>query len=194
MRPLLGTRRSAGAPYYVARTATRVAELRIVAYTVVAHPDTTQELGLYFGEYERTVDYKGRVALPGNAMAAPDADWSRVMLVKGDLGCIFVYDLATWTVVLDEAYGSMDDDESRLFMHRSLSHAQLVDLDNLKRITVPAALLEHAQIEKRAVVVGMFNRLELWQPERWQYYLETMAEVEIPGIADLSRARIREVS
>jgi MraZ protein len=150
---------------------------------------------LYFGEYERTVDYKGRLTLPGHLLSpTEDADWSRVMVVKGDTPCLFLYDLVTWKAVLDEAYRSMDDDESRLFMHRALANATISDVDNLKRVTIPAALLEHARIDKRATIVGMFSRLELWSPDEWQAYLATLEDVPVPSIADLSRARIREVS
>jgi MraZ protein len=88
----------------------------------------------------------------------------------------------------------MDDDESRLFMHRALANATISDVDNLKRVTIPAALLEHARIDKRATIVGMFSRLELWSPDEWQAYLATLEDVPVPSIADLSRARIREVS
>lgn len=150
---------------------------------------------MLFGEYERTIDYKGRMTIPAHLLASTeDGDWSRVMVVKGDQQCLYVYEVGTWTAVLDEAYRSMDDDESRLFMHRALSDAHLSDVDNLKRITIPAPLLEHAAVEKRAVVVGMFNRLELWNPGAWHEYLGSLDEVPVPSIADLSRARIREVS
>lgn len=150
---------------------------------------------MIFGEYERTVDYKGRMTIPSHLLeSTEDADWSRVMVVRGDAGCLYVYDLRTWKAVLDEAYKSMDDDESRLFMHRALQDANLSEVDNLKRISVPAPLLQHAGIEKRTIVVGMFNRLELWDPARWQEYLESMEDVPVPSIADLSRARIRQVS
>ncbi|HEX6507008.1 MAG TPA: hypothetical protein VF221_05180 [Chloroflexota bacterium] len=148
-----------------------------------------------FGEYERTVDYKGRITVPAHLLVgSDDADWSRAMILKSEQACLYLYDLQTWKAVLDEAYRSMDDDESRLFMHRALSDAQLSDVDNLKRITVAAPLLEHAGIEKRAIIVGMFNRLELWNPETWHAYLETLDDVPVPTISDLSRARIRQVS
>jgi MraZ protein len=131
----------------------------------------SRHLPVFFGEYERTVDYKGRMTVPGHLLeSSADADWSRVMVVKGEPGCLFVYDLATWKAVLDEAYRSMDDDEGRLFMHRALQDAHISDVDNLKRISVPAPLLQHAGVEKG------------------------MEEVPVPSIADLSRARIREVS
>jgi MraZ protein len=150
---------------------------------------------MYFGEYERTVDQKGRITVPGHLLAADGSvDWSRVMVVKGEGTCLYIYDLGTWKAVLDEAYRSMDDDESRIFMHRALSDAYLSEVDNLKRITVPAALLQHANIDRKTMIVGMFSRLELWDPETWREYLESMEDVTVPSIADLSRARIREVS
>ncbi len=150
---------------------------------------------MYFGEYERTVDHKGRLTVPGHLLVASvDSDWSKVMILKAESACLYVYDLETWKTVLDEAYQSMDDDEGRIFMHRVMGDANLSDVDNLKRISVPAALLTHAAIDKRAIIVGMFNRLEVWSPEGWESYLEKVAEVQIPSIADLSRARIRHVS
>jgi MraZ protein len=150
---------------------------------------------VYFGEYERTVDYKGRLSVPGHLLApSDDVDWSRAMILKADPPSLYVYDLTTWKAVLDEAYRSLDDDESRLFMHRALADAHLSEVDNLKRITIPAPLLAHAGIDKRVVLVGMFSRLELWEPQAWKTYVEGMQEVPVPSIADLSRARIRQVS
>jgi MraZ protein len=150
---------------------------------------------MLFGEYERTVDYKGRLTVPSHLLVAdPDSDWSRVMIVKGERPCLYVYDFKSWQAILDEAYRSMDDDESRIFMHRALSDASLSDVDNLKRVTVPGALLEHAGIDKRVVLVGMFNRLEVWDPEAWAAYVAELDDVPVPSISDLSRARIREVS
>lgn len=150
---------------------------------------------MYFGEYERTVDQKGRITVPGHLLAAHgDVDWSRVMVVKGEEACLYVYDLTTWKAVLDEAYRSLDDDESRIFMHRALSDAHLSDIDNLKRISVPSALLQYAAIDRKTVIVGMFSRLELWDPNAWREYLGSLDEVSVPSVADLSRARIREVS
>jgi MraZ protein len=75
-----------------------------------------------------------------------------------------------------------------------VSDACLSEVDNLNRITIPAPLLDHSRIQKKAVFVGMFNRLELWSPDEWQSYLSAMEDVPIPSIADLSRVRIREVS
>lgn len=150
---------------------------------------------MYFGEYERTVDHKGRLTVPGHMLvASAESDWSKVMILKAESTCLYVYDLETWKTVLDEAYQSMDGDEGRIFMHRVMADAHLSDVDNLKRISVPAALLSHASIDKRAIIVGMFNRLEVWSPESWESYLENVADVQIPSIADLSRARIRHVS
>jgi len=150
---------------------------------------------VYFGEYERTVDYKGRFSVPGHLMTtSAETDWKQVMVLKGEAASLYVYELNNWRQVMDEAYRSMDDDESRLFMHRTLTDAHSSEVDTMRRISVPAALLQYAGIEKRMVIVGMFNRLELWNPDTWHEYLDTLADVQIPSIADLSRASIREVS
>lgn len=150
---------------------------------------------MYFGEYERTVDYKGRLTVPPHLLLSDgEADWRRVMVLKAPPPCLYVYDLSTWKAVLDEAYRGMDDDESRLFMHRAVFDAHLAEVDNLKRITLPASLLAHARIEKKTVVVGLFNRVELWSPDVWRDYLDALEDVPVPDITDLSRARIREVS
>lgn len=150
---------------------------------------------MYFGEYERTVDQKGRFAVPAHMLtAAEGVDWSRVMIIKAPGPCLYLYDLETWKVVLDAARGSMDEDESRLFMHRVLAEAQLSEVDALKRVTIPSALLHHAHIDRKSIVVGMFNHLELWDPAVWREYLDSMEDIEVPTIADLSRTRIREVS
>jgi MraZ protein len=79
-------------------------------------------------------------------------------------------------------------------MHRNLPDAQVSELDSLNRLTLPIALLLHAGIEKRVALIGLFNRIELWNPETWAAYLDQRKGVEVPSIADVSRASIREVS
>ena len=150
---------------------------------------------MHFGEYERTVDYKGRLSIPGHLLApGDDVDWGKAVLLKADPPCLYMYDHLSWKMLLQAAYNNMDDDEGRLFMHRALSDASTIEIDNLKRVTIPTALLAHASIEKRVVVVGMFNRLELWEPDAWQSHIKSLEDVQLPSLEDLSRIRIREVS
>jgi MraZ protein len=150
---------------------------------------------MYFGEHERTVDAKGRLTLPSHVLAtSQDADWSRVVIVKGEGPSLFLYDACTWQNVLSTAYRALDDEDARLFMHRNLPDAQLSELDSLNRITLPGTLLTHAGIEKRVALIGLFNRIELWDPETWTRYVEQRKGVEVPSVADVSRASIREVS
>ena len=149
---------------------------------------------MFFGEYERALDYKGRLTVPGHLLAALGREARQVMLVKGEQRCLYLYELETWKTLLEEAYRNLDDDESRLFMHHVVSDAYLSDVDTMKRITIPAPLLQYAGIEKQTMVVGMFNRIEVWSAEEWGSYLDAMKEVPIPSIAGLSRSQIREVS
>lgn len=149
---------------------------------------------MFFGEYERTLDYKGRLSVPAHLLGVLGTEWRTVMVIKGEQRCLYLYDIQTWQSILEKAQKNMDDDESRLFMHHVLSDAYLSDVDSMKRVTLPASLLQYADIEKRTMVVGMFNRIEVWSVEEWASYLETMKEVPVPSIAELSRGLIREVS
>jgi len=150
---------------------------------------------MFFGEYERTVDAKGRLTIPAHLAAArAEADWSKVVIVKGEGPCLFLFDTHTWQTVLGTAFNAFDDEDARLFMHRNLPDAQLSELDALNRVTIPTALLAHAGIEKRVTLIGLFNRVELWDPEAWKSYVESRQDVDVPSIAEVSRASIREVS
>ncbi len=150
---------------------------------------------MHFGEYERTVDYKGRLSLPAHLLASSgETQPTKVMVMKGEHDCLYLFDLEMLESVLVAARRTMDDDEVRLFMHRTLADAQQSEVDALNRITIPTTLLQYAGIEKRVTIVGMFNRLELWNPDVWSTYLDTLADVELPSIADLSRTRIRDVA
>jgi MraZ protein len=149
---------------------------------------------VFFGKNERTVDYKGRLTIPTHLLTASDeSDWSRLVVVKADPPCLYVYDFAGWRTILGAARETLDDDEQRLFMQK-LEDSHVTEIDSLKRITIPSTLLAHAAIDKRVVVVGLLSRLELWNPDSWEKHLGGLQDVEIPTIEDLSRARIHEVS
>jgi MraZ protein len=152
---------------------------------------------VFSGEYERTVDAKGRLTVPSHLLttSSDEAEWSRVMVVKSESPpCLYVYDVKSWDGILERAYREMDLDDYRLFTHRILAEAQLSDVDSVKRITIPAALLTHARIEKQAIILGVADHTEVWGPDPWNAYLAENKDIEVPSIADLSRKdKIRPV-
>lgn len=83
--------------------------------------------------------------------------------------CLLLYPLPDWEVVQHklEALSNIGADARRL-QRLLIGHATDIDLDAQGRILVPPMLREFAQLEKKLVVVGQGNKLEIWGADLWQ--------------------------
>ena len=82
--------------------------------------------------------------------------------------CLLLYPLTEWEVIERRLMKLSDLNDSAYRLKQILlGHASQCDLDGSGRILIPPALREHLEIGKRAALVGMGNKLELWQEERW---------------------------
>lgn len=83
--------------------------------------------------------------------------------------CLLLYPLPDWEVVQNklEAMSNIAQDARRL-QRLLIGHATDIDLDAQGRILVPPMLRDFAQLEKKLVVVGQGNKLEIWSADRWQ--------------------------
>lgn len=59
---------------------------------------------------------------------------------------------------------------SRAFVRLMLAGATDVTLDTQGRILIPDYLRKYAGLNKQAVIAGLYNRLEIWDGERWEKY------------------------
>ena len=137
------------------------------------------------GQAEYSVDSKGRVAIPAkmrNAMR-PEAKGT-FTVTRGFEKCIFLYPLDRW-VEMEEEIGSLStyDRAARAFTRLVMRWADEVSLDGQGRISLPKPLMDFAGITDRALILGAYDRLEIWDPETFEAYLneqtddyETLAE------------------
>jgi MraZ protein len=98
------------------------------------------------------------------------------MFVRGQTECLWLYALQDWENKLARARETLDDDQSRLFMHFIVSETMGSEIDRSGRICVPRRLRELSGIEEEIVVIGMYDKLELWSLEEWNSYLARMEE------------------
>lgn len=83
--------------------------------------------------------------------------------------CLLLYPLPAWEVVQSKLEGlSNIGDDARRLQRLLIGHATDIDLDAQGRILVPPMLREFAQLEKKVVVVGQGNKLEIWSADQWQ--------------------------
>jgi MraZ protein len=101
---------------------------------------------------------------------------TNVIFVRGQTECLWLYSCSDWAEKLSRAKETLDDDQSRLFMHFIVSETTSSEIDRSGRICVPRRLRELADIEEEIVVIGMYDRMEIWSSEEWNSYLARMEE------------------
>ncbi len=123
---------------------------------------------MFIGEYNHAVDPKKRLALPSKFR---NELGKTVVVTRGLDKCLFVYPLEVWQD-LAQKLGTMPIGESatRAFVRLMLAGATDVQMDAQGRVLIPDYLKDYAQIDRDVIVAGLFNRLEIWDQERWQEY------------------------
>ncbi|HBP00782.1 MAG: Protein MraZ [Candidatus Moranbacteria bacterium GW2011_GWE1_49_15] len=136
---------------------------------------------MFIGEYQHSVDPKKRLALPSKFRKELG---SKVVVTRGLDKCLFVYPLKTWKE-LAEKLGTLPMGESgtRSFVRLMLAGAIDVDLDKQGRILLPDYLKEYAELDRSVIVAGLFNRLEVWNEDKWKAY-KTSSEASTDEIAE----------
>ena len=123
---------------------------------------------MFIGEYQHSVDPKKRLALPSKFRKELG---TRVVVTRGLDKCLFVYPIKTWKE-LAEKLGNLPMGESttRSFVRLMLAGAVDSDVDSQGRILLPEYLKEYAGLDRAVTVAGLFNRLEIWDEEKWKTY------------------------
>ena len=123
---------------------------------------------MLIGEYSHTIDAKKRLAVPSKLRKELG---ERAVLTRGLDTCLFLYPEKEWQK-LTEKLGELPVGQAstRSFLRLMLAGAVEVELDQLGRILVPDYLKEYAGLKQRVVITGVYNRLEIWDEEKWGNY------------------------
>jgi MraZ protein len=121
---------------------------------------------MFFGEFEHTIDDKGRLTIP---VRFRDELTEGMFVTRGLDGCLFVYPLDSWKALAEKiATLPLTQSDARYFSRLIYSGSEC-KLDKQGRILLPSSLRQHAAIETNEVVItGVNSRLEIWSKERWQ--------------------------
>ena len=123
---------------------------------------------MLLGEYQHTMDTKGRVAIPAKFRDKLDGG---AIVTRGLDSCLFLFTKKEWQTLAEKLTAlPLAQANSRAFVRLMLAGAMDVELDNQGRILVPDYLRQYGHLEKQVVVTGLYNRIELWDKDRWQEY------------------------
>ncbi len=128
---------------------------------------------LFAGQYHCKLDEKGRFILPTPLREPLESEGERVIFVKGQDLPLSAYSAQEWDNVLTRAKRTFSEDQNRLFMHCVVAEAASSEIDKAGRILIPGRLRKVIPLEDdlEIVLVGMYHRLEIWNPSDWRRYL-----------------------
>ena len=132
----------------------------------------------FTGEYECKLDAKGRLTLPAKVKGnLPEDTGTELMIGKSFDRCLFLYTMVEYKKIIARIAGLSEfDKESRVLKRTFLTGCQSVEPDANGRFLIPKSFMGYAGLDRQAVLVGMGNHLEIWNPESFRDSLITDPE------------------
>jgi MraZ protein len=136
---------------------------------------------MFYGEYEHTIDNKGRLIIPAKfRQISKESYVEKFFVTRGLDQCLFVFTEEEWRNQ-EHKFKNLPftKKDSRKFNRLFFSGAFEAVIDKQGRILVPKYLKEYAQIKRNVIVVGVSNRFEVWDQSLWnEYYNNTQNSYE----------------
>lgn len=128
---------------------------------------------MLMGEYLHTVDNKGRIILPAKFREELGDEF---IVTKGLDNCLFVYGKQEWAILEEKLKRlPLAKPEARAFVRFFFAGAAELGCDKQGRVLLPNNLREYASLDKDVVVIGVSNRIEIWDSEAWEKYNDQVA-------------------
>ena len=135
---------------------------------------------MFIGEYNYSLDDKKRLSIPAKFR---ELLGKKAVITRGLDQCLFLYPMKEWQVLAEKLSKlPLAQADARGFARLMLTGAMDVAIDNLGRILVPDYLKGYAFLKKKVVVAGVYNRVEVWDEEKWQEYKDK-TEKEVGDMA-----------
>ena len=136
---------------------------------------------MLIGEYIHTIDDKKRLSLPVKFRKEMG---KKIVLTSGLDNCIFVFTMNQWKKISDKlSEGNMLRADTRNFNRYMFGSATEVEVDGLGRMLVPDFLTERANLKGKVALIGVQDRVEIWNEDSWKAY-KGVVEKEADQLAE----------
>ncbi len=126
---------------------------------------------MFIGEYSHNIDDKGRVAVPAKFRSKLK---SGAVVTRGLDNCLFLYSQDEWKKLAEQiASAPINKANTRAFGRYMLAGAMEAEFDKQGRILLPEYLRDYASLKKKAIIAGLYNRIEIWNESSWKKYSKT---------------------
>jgi MraZ protein len=121
---------------------------------------------MLLGEFEHTIDDKGRITVPAKFRGRLAAG---LVVTKGIDSCLWLYPIDVWAELAEEIKDlPLTNSGAREFRRQVFGSAYDSVPDKQGRVIVPSTLRQYANIDKQAVVIGLYDHCEIWSPDQWR--------------------------
>ncbi len=139
-----------------------------------------EESGMWYGEYTHTLDSKDRFVFPAKFRDKIKGLKKKFYITRGLDGCLLLLLEDAWKK-LEEKLKSLSfaKQKARFFNRLYFSGAAEIDIDAQGRMTIPDYLKEFAQIKREIVIIGIADKIEIWDKTHWsEFYKENKEKFE----------------
>lgn len=136
---------------------------------------------MFYGEYQHSLDKKGRLILPAKYRDSAKSNYiEKFYITRGLDNCLFMFPEDEWKAQEAKFKSvSFTKSQSRKFNRLYFSGAQEVIFDKQGRILVPKYLKDFAGIKRDVMIIGVSNRIEIWDLVKWrEFYNSEKASFE----------------
>ena len=140
----------------------------------------------FLGEFESTLDPKGRFLLPaGLKKQLPEGENTRFVINRGFEKCLSLYPKQTWDPLFSKMQSLNDfNPKVREFRRYFLNGAMEVELDSAGRLLLPPNLKEYANLEKDIVLASAMDKIEIWSVENYKKFFESYSPDDFSSLAE----------
>ena len=139
----------------------------------------------FLGEYEATLDAKGRFLLPaGFKKQLAESAGDQYVINRGFEKCLSLYPMSEWQPIFEKISKLNDfDPKVREFRRYFLNGATIVELDSAGRLLLPKSLMSYANLEKDIVLAAASNKIEIWDKVKYQEFFENFSPGSFSDLA-----------
>lgn len=151
---------------------------------------------MFRGATTINLDGKGRLAVPTRyrELLLEESQGQMVCTIDLHQPCLLLYTLPQWEVIEQKLsrLSSMNPVERRI-QRLLLGHASECQMDSAGRLLIASTLRQHAGLTKQVMLVGQFNKFELWDEENWYQQVKEDIDAQQTATEPLSE-RLQDLS
>ena len=148
----------------------------------------TTNLNTFTGEFSYTVDAKGRVNIPSKFRKVLSVDNEDTFVItRGMDPCVWVYPIVVWQNIENDLKNlSSLSAINRTFVRNTVRYATPLTYDGQGRIQLTNNLINYAGLDKTTLIIGMVNKIEIWNPQRLKEIDKKNMKIESTAYDDLA--------